>query len=193
MVVQPFGGPWYLVAGMGGLVKHGKWQGWGWKNYGGLLYNSVSSNVVCSPYLLSLFLFTSMTHGARTTAAMASHPFCHYAPDTIQSSYHVVFGCPIHQHQRTRLLQGGNTWEELDRPTQIRVGINKYEDGVHAFLSLPFQFPDLGETPSRSSRSHSFHPHIPLARTSFLLDLRGKPGYLDWALEPVSTLAASVP
>ena len=67
---------------------------------------------------------------------------------TPQSGNHITFYCPTHQHQRTRCLQGGSNWEEIDRPTWVRVDVNGYEDGIMLFFSIlfiPFRLPHLGE------------------------------------------------
>lgn len=59
---------------------------------------------------------------------------------TRQTGAQITLSCPLHQRQRARLLQGGNTWEELDTPKDLRVDINVYKDGVRIFFSYLFSY-----------------------------------------------------
>ena len=60
--------------------------------------------------------------------------------NTPQSGHYITFDCPLHQQQRTRWLQGGSNWEEIDRSTWVRVDANKYADGVAIFFSYIFDY-----------------------------------------------------
>ena len=51
----------------------------------------------------------------------AEDPNCPCDPLTTQTGHHITFLCPLHQRERTRLLAGKNTWEEVDTPNEIRV------------------------------------------------------------------------
>ena len=65
-------------------------------------------------------------------------PYCPCDGTTAQTGIHITFECPTHRAQRTRLLTGSSTWEELDTDRPIRVDINEYEDGVMLFFLYLF-------------------------------------------------------
>ena len=67
-------------------------------------------------------------------------PCCPCDGTSRQTGTYITFDCPLHQTQRTRLLQGKSTWDELDTPTLIRVDINEYEDGVIIFFAYIFDY-----------------------------------------------------
>ena len=56
----------------------------------------------------------------------------------VQTGAHIVFHCPTHKRERVRLLGGKSSWEEIESPNEIRVDINKYEDGVMLFFEYIF-------------------------------------------------------
>ena len=59
------------------------------------------------------------------TLSKAEDPYCPCNPGaTRQTGFHLAFECPLHQHQRSRLLQGRSSWEEVDESSRVRVDAN---------------------------------------------------------------------
>ena len=59
---------------------------------------------------------------------------------TPQTGSHITFDCPEHERERTRLLGGKSTWEEIDTPNEIRVDVNEYEGGVMLLFAYLFDY-----------------------------------------------------
>ena len=83
-------------------------------------------------------------NGKRTTTRLAPPHRQDRQPElpcdgtTAQTGAHIALDCPIHRHERLRLLGDKNNWEETDSPNMIRVDVNKYEDGVMLFFEYIF-------------------------------------------------------
>ena len=71
----------------------------------------------------------------------AADPYDPYCPCDLQipqTGLHITFTCPLHSQERNHLLGGKQSWEEIDTPHEIRVGVNEYADGVMLFFEYIF-------------------------------------------------------
>lgn len=59
---------------------------------------------------------------------------------TPQTGHHITFDCPQHGRERTRLLAGKSTWEEVDTSNETRTGVNESDDGVMLFFTYLFAY-----------------------------------------------------